>query len=258
MADTQPPEQAPPTAPAQPTADTSASPDPNPDPNPNSQPIPFGSDTDSDSDSDGDTHLTLANLLRTNKLMAEALRAGTHTHTTTHQDQHQPPPLTDNNNNENIPTTLFFYGTLQDPTLLQSITNLPAPLPALEDAHIQGGFDLRLWGGKYPVLVANPASEAVIKGKVWRVGGEADGFGAEAWERLRRYETEAYDYVECVVRVGGEGGGGGDGAAGEEVKAVVFKWAGDAGSGELSDGVFDLDAWREERSMGGLFGLVGE
>ncbi|KAH6842465.1 hypothetical protein B0I37DRAFT_435986 [Chaetomium sp. MPI-CAGE-AT-0009] len=195
------------------------------------------SDTDSDSDSDSDTSLAFANLLTTNKLMAEALRAGKHTHTPTHQHQPPPPPAT----TDTIPTSLFFYGTLQDPTVLQSVTKLTPPLPALQDAHLKGGFDLRLWGGKYPVLVPNPESEAVIRGKLWRVGEAEDRFGAEEWERLRRYETAAYDFVECVVRVGVEDEGDGEG-----VRAVVFKWAGDGESAELSEGVFDLDVWREK------------
>jgi hypothetical protein len=52
---------------------------------------------------------------------------------------------------------------------------------------------------------------------------------------------------ECVVRAGA--GGVGE----EEVRAAVFQWAGNAGSDQLTEGVFDLNAWRE-KFMGPFFG----
>lgn len=172
----------------------------------------------------------------------------TNTKTTPPQSSPPPPLLpsqpTTLHPHPHYPHTLFFYGTLQSPTALQSITRPPSPLPALEDAYIHCGSDLRLWGGKHPALIPNPDSKSIIEEKLWRVG-EGAGFGAQEWARLRRYEGGKYEVGEYVVRVGGgEGDGSGDGVRGEgigsggvggDAKAVVFKWAGrDAGSEELS------------------------
>jgi hypothetical protein len=140
---------------------------------------------------------------------------------------------------------LFLYGTLQDPEVLAAVTKLPAPHPPLPDAFITG-FDLKLWGGKYPTIMPNPASITPIRGKLWEPGVE---FGVKHLKRLQRYETAAYEVAECVVHL--EGGISGI-IEEEEVKAVVFQWAGDGGSEGLSDGVFDLRAWQKYK--GGMFG----
>jgi hypothetical protein len=72
----------------------------------------------------------------------------------------------------------------------------------------------------------------------------------ERLKRLQRYETAAYKVVECVGYVEGCVSG----IAEEEVTAVVFQWAGDGGSEEVSEGGFDLGAWQKYK--GGMFGWL--
>ncbi|KAK4152171.1 hypothetical protein C8A00DRAFT_35139 [Chaetomidium leptoderma] len=122
----------------------------------------------------------------------------------------------------------FFYGTLQDPDVLRAAAGLSSPVLGLQDAWIEGR----------------------IRGKLWQPGSEGE-VGVEHCLRLQAYETHAYEPSDCVVHVGG----GGDDE--EEVKALVFTWAGDKGSGELSDGVFDLGVW-QEKYKAVMFGFGAE
>lgn len=120
------------------------------------------------------------------------------------------------------PTMFFFYGTLMDPEILQSVLGLPE-LPQLTHGKISG-FRIKLWG-RYPALVSAEGGEVV--GMVWQVQTE------EQFRQLQRYETSAYTWCDCNV----------DMADGGRVEgARTFRWRGD--SRELKDGVFDFVRWQ--------------
>ena len=83
-----------------------------------------------------------------------------------------------------------------------------------------------MWG-IYPALVPSPGS--TVRGMVYEV---------ETWEqveRLRRYETGAYEMWRCVIEV----------ERGMRIEeGWTFGWAGERGSRELEEGGFDLERFR--------------
>ena len=122
------------------------------------------------------------------------------------------------------PTMFFFYGTLMDPEILQSVLGL-SELPKLQRGTILN-FKIKIWG-IYPALVR--AEGEGVAGMAWEVQTE------EQFRRLRRYETSAYTWCYCNI----------DLADGGRVDyARTFRWDGDSESRELKDGAFDLVRWQ--------------
>lgn len=113
-----------------------------------------------------------------------------------------------------------------DPAVLMSVAMLDK-LPELAEASIEG-FEMKVWSDIYPTLVPQEAGGNRIKGKAWRATT------MEQCLRLQLYETSAYEAYDCSVNLGRE----------EPVKGLTFKWAGDLESGELTEGVFDLEYWQ--------------
>ncbi|KAF1850474.1 uncharacterized protein K460DRAFT_327379 [Cucurbitaria berberidis CBS 394.84] len=138
------------------------------------------------------------------------------------------------------PSTLFFYGTLQDPLVLQSILNLPSP-PTMRKASLvhpeEENISVRMWG-IYPALVIPAAT--IVSGTVWHCSSAAH------FARLEEYETNAYTWCECAVTLDVDINVDVDVNSGEEVLrgCRTFCWAGDAESKELEEGVFDLERWQ--------------
>ncbi|KAK3904333.1 hypothetical protein C8A05DRAFT_31871 [Staphylotrichum tortipilum] len=156
------------------------------------------------------------------------------------------------------PRTLFFYGSLMDPEVLARVARLWRQTPLLEDAWIEG-FELKLWGGKYPVVLPTTGTAtAATDAKDGDADASSDGTAAtapprvhgKAWlttsqnqlDWLQYYETDAYEPVECEVHVGKEGEG-----EGEMRKGWAFKWSGVRPVGELVEGTWDLEEWRRTR-----------
>ena len=78
------------------------------------------------------------------------------------------------------PCHMFFYGSLMDPEVLQTVLQLP-DLPTTRPAIIDG-YKIKTWG-IYPALV--PA-HGNVSGVVWKIESE------EHFERLVAYKTSAY------------------------------------------------------------------
>lgn len=120
--------------------------------------------------------------------------------------------------------TYFFYGTLQDPSMLAEILDLEIK-PALKPAYVTG-YDLKLWG-QYPALVESTLGE-IIEGSIFEVSSEAAAL------RLAEYETQNYWPSHCTIRTKCNG-------AEESVEGWTFLYCGlDA---DLSEGSFDLATW---------------
>lgn len=118
--------------------------------------------------------------------------------------------------------TYFFYGTLQDPSMLKEILDLPST-PVLRPAHMVG-YALKLWG-QYPALVDGTT---VVCGSAFDVPDEA------AAQRLADYETNAYRPEPCNIRFSQDGK--------ESLsEGFVFKFHGKPA--DLSEGDFNLDVW---------------
>jgi hypothetical protein len=109
------------------------------------------------------------------------------------------------------PIRYFFYGTLADPKILTRVLNLPPDkdAPLLIPGEISDGR-LRTWGGKYNALIDEPGS--TVTGWTCMVDDEAQE------EALRMYETDAYEVVECAIRL--------QGAVQGVVQGYTFHWAG--------------------------------
>lgn len=84
----------------------------------------------------------------------------------------------------------FFYGTLQNPSLLVKILGLNTG-PDLRPALIEG-FQYKMWG-KYPALLADQGGGGRIEGVVFEVGSTGDA------EKLAAYETSSYTVGSCVI-----------------------------------------------------------
>jgi gamma-glutamylcyclotransferase (GGCT)/AIG2-like uncharacterized protein YtfP len=117
----------------------------------------------------------------------------------------------------------FFYGTLQDPELLQDILSLP-DRPSLHPAYI-AGYELKLWG-PYPALVG--PGDGRVEGAAFQVTTQ------EIAKRLQQYETSAYCPGSCVIYTRD-----GENQSGEE--GFVFQYCGNPR--DLSEGVFDLNVF---------------
>ncbi|KAF4635697.1 hypothetical protein G7Y89_g2384 [Cudoniella acicularis] len=123
------------------------------------------------------------------------------------------------------PCHMFFYGSLMDTEVLQSVLGLP-DRPAIVKGEIKG-FSMKMWG-IYPTIIRS--EEGKISGTVWKVDSESE------FLRLQDYETDAYTWCLCDIE--------------QEDGAVLhgcrtFCWAGDANSRDLSDGSFDLARYQK-------------
>lgn len=125
------------------------------------------------------------------------------------------------------PVYYFFYGSLMDDEQLTTVLRLTSP-PVLRPASIVG-YSIKLWG-PYPALVDGPPGN-VVNGMMYEVRRENHE------RRLAYYETSSYKCVSCPITPGtGE----------EQITGKTFVWAGEPE--ELSEGTFDLEAWRKARS----------
>lgn len=124
--------------------------------------------------------------------------------------------------------TYFFYESLQDPDVLSDVLGLQSP-PVLRPAHIVG-YKVRLWG-HYPAL--SPEPDAHLKGLAFEVPDEASA------SKLATYETNSYRPKPCIIELEGTDGDG----RSTKVDGYVFEFCGNPN--DLSDGIFDLDQWRQ-------------
>ncbi|KAI3329348.1 hypothetical protein HD806DRAFT_530740 [Xylariaceae sp. AK1471] len=155
------------------------------------------------------------------------------------------------------PCHMFFYGTLMDPEVLQRITRCPSK-PTTRPGWITG-FKPKMWytfptlipfdelgqdqcvaeevlgKGEEDVLTSEPSVK--IRGMFWKVEDYQ-----HFWE-LQRYETSPYHGHWCQIHVedldcNNEG---------ESILSdgVVFVWAKNPQSPDLTDGKFDLARWQK-------------
>ncbi|OCK81888.1 hypothetical protein K432DRAFT_380888 [Lepidopterella palustris CBS 459.81] len=118
------------------------------------------------------------------------------------------------------PCFLFFYGSLMDPEVLQTIIKLPE-LPIVNNGLIEG-FTVKMWG-IYPALI--PCEDGEVHGTYFKINKLAH------FLRLMEYETSVYTWCSCIVRT----------SCGETLKNCrTFCWAGDPQSNELEAGSFNL------------------
>jgi len=95
------------------------------------------------------------------------------------------------------PVWYFFYGTLASVPKLCSLLSLSeGETPILHKASVIGG-KMETWGeGKYKALVDGPEMSR-IKGSAYQVMSE------EHEDALRKYESEAYEVVRCIIEMNG-------------------------------------------------------
>lgn len=123
------------------------------------------------------------------------------------------------------PCYLFFYGSLMDAEVLQTIAGLPE-VPAVQEGSVTG-LEMRMWG-IYPTLI--PCAGAQVSGTVWKVNEPGHFF------RLQKYETSAYTWCSCEIRL----------SNGELLRGCrTFCWAGEVNSKELKQGNFDLEHYQK-------------
>lgn len=127
------------------------------------------------------------------------------------------------------PFYIFFYGSLMDPEVLQTVLRLPQP-PVLQTGWITG-FMMKMWG-IYPTLIplATADDETKVSGVVWKINDESH------MSRLVRYETSAYIPRYCTIYLD-------NGVVLPQSR--VFAWAGDGESKELQEGSFDLERYQK-------------
>lgn len=124
-----------------------------------------------------------------------------------------------------LPGYFFFYGTLMDPSTLASVMQVPTP-PPMQPARVVG-YSVKM-NGPYPALVWGPPEHEVD-------GVACEILVREHFDRICGYE-EKYEANPCYIELLGS-----DGL--DTIKGETFMWKGDLG--ELRDGVFDLEVWRE-------------
>lgn len=96
---------------------------------------------------------------------------------------------------DQYPVWYFFYGTLDSVPKLCGLLSLSEDeIPILHQASVMGG-KMETWGeGKYNALVDGPETSR-IKGSAYLVTSE------EHEDRLRKYESDAYEVVRCSVEM---------------------------------------------------------
>ncbi|OJI89165.1 hypothetical protein ASPTUDRAFT_195809 [Aspergillus tubingensis CBS 134.48] len=147
-------------------------------------------------------------------------------------------PLSQNNKPLHPPPTFpiyyFFYAPLTSPAQVARILDLPEE-PPLRKAEVTG-YAIAKWGD-YPALI-NGSEGQVVSGSAYLVKSEEEA------EKLARYETIAYEVVDCLIFFTDE-------EQPDEASGKVFVYAGDAQA--LLERRFDRVLWG--RQMGGRVGL---
>lgn len=123
------------------------------------------------------------------------------------------------------PCYFFFYGSLMDSDVLQTVLRLSQPLEC-KGAKISG-YAIKMWS-IYPALV--PCDGGEVRGMACQISEP------EHFRRLCNYETGAYK--PCISTIALD-----DGTVLEESR--TFVWAGDPESVELSEGSFDLERYQK-------------
>ncbi|KAG0651400.1 hypothetical protein D0Z07_1674 [Hyphodiscus hymeniophilus] len=95
------------------------------------------------------------------------------------------------------PVWYFFYGTLASVPKLRSLLSLSEEVVVvLHRARLLGGR-MKTWGqGKYNALV-DALETSCVEGSAYLVASE------DHEDRLRKYETEAYEVVRCLIEMDG-------------------------------------------------------
>ncbi|KAF5683783.1 hypothetical protein FCIRC_4292 [Fusarium circinatum] len=110
--------------------------------------------------------------------------------------QFRPGPATSHRPSQNeYPVWYFFYGTLTDPSVLLKLLG-PDFQARCSVANIRGGA-LKTWG-RYNALVDDPRGTNLVFGKALLIESR------EQEERLRAYETSAYEVVRCSIEMGSD------------------------------------------------------
>lgn len=123
------------------------------------------------------------------------------------------------------PCHVFFYGSLMDAEVLQTVAKLVSP-PITRSGLVKG-FRIKMWG-VYPTVV--PDERGVVAGIVWHTENPSHLL------RLQEYETGAYKLSDCEIELE-------DGH--RLLGAKIFCWAGDDDSPELEEGLFDFERYQK-------------
>lgn len=127
------------------------------------------------------------------------------------------------------PRHFFFYGSLMDPEVFQTITK-SAEAPVMRKGSITG-FKMKMWG-IYPVLV--PETEAGTDTKITGTWCMVDSH--MRFLDLQEYETVKYTPLDCTIVT----------EDGTELKdSATFGWAGNPDNNELEDGVFNFERYQK-------------
>lgn len=123
------------------------------------------------------------------------------------------------------PCHVFFYGSLMDAQVLQTVAQLANPPPIRRG--LVRGFRVKMWG-IYPTVI--PDKHGVVAGTVWHMDDPSH------LPRLQEYETRAYKLCDCEVEL----------EEGHRLLASkIFCWAGETDSPELEEGVFDFERYQK-------------
>lgn len=150
------------------------------------------------------------------------------------------------------PKSYFLYGTLSDPSTLQSVLSC-SDRPVLRPARLEG-YKMQMWGA-YPALIppSPPPSIATDadEGEAHDIVGAKDVVGGVLFEpsefehagnvheRSHAYEGANYERTTCLVDVKGQT---------TKVCANTFVWVGDTNElTETRECGFDLREWQMRR-----------
>lgn len=123
------------------------------------------------------------------------------------------------------PCHVFFYGSLMDAQVLQTVAKLASP-PVTRSGIVRG-VKIKMWG-VYPAVV--PDEQGVVAGTVWHTDNPSH------IQHLQEYETRAYKLCDCEVELEGDH---------SILASKIFCWAGETDSVELEDGVFDFERYQK-------------
>ncbi|KGO71755.1 hypothetical protein PITC_027680 [Penicillium italicum] len=125
----------------------------------------------------------------------------------------------------------FFYGSLQDQSLLADLLDLKQA-SHLRPAYIEG-YKCKLWG-HYPALLSGDPEDTVT-GAVYEVRKTEDA------EKLAAYEGPSYTTISCSIRYV-------DDKSPRQAEGYAFLFVGNVR--DLDEGSFDLKLWLERRALG--------
>lgn len=124
------------------------------------------------------------------------------------------------------PCHIFFYGSLMNAKVLQTVTKLEDE--PITQIGVVRGFRIKMWG-IYPAAVPDSDKHGTVAGTVWHTDNPSH------LTRLQEYETRAYKLCDCDIEV----------EDGHKLPgSKIFCWAGEADSPELEDGVFDFERYQ--------------